>query len=97
MTVGELIKKLQKVDEDMPVFVATAGEDGEDFIIEIDEDGVACFLVGGIEETPSAGEYEKEIDCEYGGLIIVPWDFECGYCDECDFCPENSYTQKEDV
>lgn len=32
------------------------------------------------------------IYCTYQGEIEVEDDFICHYCDECDFCPENSYT-----
>lgn len=39
---------------------------------------------------------EKIIDCCYRGKITVPADFDCSYCDECDFCPENSYTESEE-
>lgn len=35
------------------------------------------------------------IDCFYQGLIEVPNDFECSYCDECDFCFENGYDYGE--
>lgn len=31
------------------------------------------------------------IYCTYQGDIEVPDDFNCSYCDECDFCYENSY------
>ena len=31
------------------------------------------------------------IDCIYEGEIEVNDDFDCYYCDECDFCPENSF------
>lgn len=29
-----------------------------------------------------------KIYCDYQGLIEVSNDFECGYCDECDFCTD---------
>lgn len=35
------------------------------------------------------------IDCFYNGKIEVDDDFDCTYCDECGFCPENSYDFEE--
>lgn len=40
---------------------------------------------------------EKTIYCCYEGYLTVPNDFDCGYCDECDFCPDNSYTYYEET
>lgn len=39
---------------------------------------------------------EKTIYCCYKGYLTVPNDFECSYCDECDFCSDNSYTYYEE-
>ena len=37
-----------------------------------------------------------KIYCCYYGDLEVPEDFDCHYCDECDFCPENSYTYEDE-
>lgn len=37
-----------------------------------------------------------KIFCYYQGEIEVEEDFDCSYCDECDFCTENSYDYNAD-
>lgn len=36
-----------------------------------------------------------KIECFYQGNIEVPNDFECDYCDECEFCIEEEENDKE--
>lgn len=37
----------------------------------------------------------KKIECIYKGCLIVNEEFECDYCNECDFCPDNLRSDEE--
>lgn len=37
----------------------------------------------------------KRIECIYKGYLIVDEEFECDYCDECNFCPDNLRSDEE--
>ena len=38
----------------------------------------------------------KIVFCDYKGKITVPEDFECEYCGECGYCPENDYDDDDE-